>query len=326
MKAFWALIALLVLLAGGYFAVGAMGQMRAEAARSRAMAELEMAKAEQNAVRATAEAERAATQPNIIDAPPKADLVPEPSKPAAAAQTEPAEPVSTPDPVLGALEMVIESDLKPAPADTTDAKTAEVPASATAAAAPTTPATDAPAPAISTTGFKIEGVTVTPSKIEKKDDGSMLADDKFVIKGAGTQAQPYRVTWEMLATAEGTFDPRNKKRNVPEYIGMLHDKWVTVTGYVSFPLQVKEPRDLLAMLNQWDGCCIGVPPTPYDAIEVMLKKPITGEDVFAVAGGVTGKFQLKPYVVGDWLVGLYVMEEGSLKVMEYGAGSQNGGQ
>ena len=28
----------------------------------------------------------------------------------------------------------------------------------------------------------------------------------------------------------------------------------------------------LMMLNQWDGCCIGVPPTPYDAIEVKLKE------------------------------------------------------
>ena len=34
---------------------------------------------------------------------------------------------------------------------------------------------------------------------------------------------------------------------------------------------VGEVNEALVMLNQWDGCCIGVPPTPYDAVEVRLR-------------------------------------------------------
>jgi len=66
------------------------------------------------------------------------------------------------------------------------------------------------------------------------------------------------------------------------------------------------------MLNQWDGCCIGVPPTPYDAIEVTLANPANRTQRFAVEGRIVGKFTVDPYLVGDWLVGLYLLEDARL--------------
>ena len=74
------------------------------------------------------------------------------------------------------------------------------------------------------------------------------------------------------------------------------------------------------MLNQWDGCCIGVPPTPYDAIEATLDKVAVGDARFAVTGAVTGKFGVKPYIVGDWLVGLYTMENGTFNPKTFSGG------
>ena len=44
----------------------------------------------------------------------------------------------------------------------------------------------------------------------------------------------------------------------------LTSEHVEITGYVAFPMLMDEADELLVMLNQWDGCCIGVPPTPYD--------------------------------------------------------------
>jgi hypothetical protein len=81
---------------------------------------------------------------------------------------------------------------------------------------------------------------------------------------------------------------------------------------------VEQPRELLSMLNQWDGCCIGVPPTPYDAVEVHMKDVVSKEERLATYGSVEGTFAVKPYLAGDWLVGLYVMENAKLTVKEYG--------
>ena len=64
------------------------------------------------------------------------------------------------------------------------------------------------------------------------------------------------------------------------------------------------------MLNQWDGCCIGVPPTPYDAIEVKLLEPAKrgGRHASFNFGGVRGTFRVDPYLVENWLVGLYILD------------------
>ncbi len=50
-----------------------------------------------------------------------------------------------------------------------------------------------------------------------------------------------------------------------------------------------------------------------DAIEVRTADVIKGDDRFATFGTVEGTLQVKPYVVGDWLVGLFIMEDAALK-------------
>jgi hypothetical protein len=162
------------------------------------------------------------------------------------------------------------------------------------------------------------GFEVIPAKIEKKDDGSMMVDGKYLIKGEGTAEKPYVVPWDVLTSVEETFDPQSGKKKLPERVTMLDGKVVKFAGYVAFPLMMKEAKECLSMLNQWDGCCIGVPPTPYDAVEVSLSRTIKGEERFTTSGVVTGVFRVKPYLQGDWLIGLYVMEGGELKSRDFG--------
>jgi len=149
-------------------------------------------------------------------------------------------------------------------------------------------------------------------KIVKKSTGEMIVDDRYALKGDGSDATPYEITWEYLLSAQETYDPKKGKKKVPERLAMLDGKQVRITGYIAFPLMAQSPKELLAMLNQWDGCCIGVPPTPYDAIEVRLDKAATQEEKFTNYGSVQGVFKVTPYVVGEWLVGLYVMNEAKL--------------
>jgi len=143
-------------------------------------------------------------------------------------------------------------------------------------------------------------------------------DDKYVVKGEGTKAHPYEVSWDMLVSAQESYDPRQGRKKLPERLTMLNDKYLKITGYIAFPMFVERPQELLSMLNQWDGCCIGVPPTPYDAVEVHLAEPVTKDQRAAIYGVVTGKFGVKPYLAGDWLVGLYLIENAEFESKGFG--------
>jgi hypothetical protein len=153
----------------------------------------------------------------------------------------------------------------------------------------------------------------TGVKIVEREDGSRLINDRFVIRGAGTENDPYQVTWEFLVSASETYKPRLGQKNLPEALTIIDDKIVRITGFIAFPIMAQTADEMLVMLNQWDGCCIGVPPTPYDAIEVRLREPAEGENRLKVFGTVTGRFKIEPYLVKDWLIGLYTMSDAVVK-------------
>ena len=162
---------------------------------------------------------------------------------------------------------------------------------------------------------KIHDAKVVPGNIVPKKDaktGEMLlyADGKYEIRGLGTPESPYRVSWECLASASESYMPRLHENEIPQRIALLHGKVLEIDGYQAFPLMVSETKELIVMLNQWDGCCIGVPPTPYDAVEVKLLEPAKrgGRHAAFNFGGVRGTFRVDPYLVENWLVGLYILD------------------
>lgn len=174
------------------------------------------------------------------------------------------------------------------------------------------PAYTKPAAASSSSSTKPAVSGSGPAKLVKQDDGTTLVDDRFVIKGAGTKADPYRVTWEQLVSAQEVYQPRLNRKVIPDRVKMLDGKWVRISGYIAFPIMASSNDEMLMMLNQWDGCCIGVPPTPYDAIEVKLDKPAKGEERLRATGTVQGILRVDPYLVKDWLVSLYLMDNASV--------------
>ena len=165
----------------------------------------------------------------------------------------------------------------------------------------------------------IKDATVVPGNIvprpDAKSGGTLLyADGKYEIRGAGTAENPYRVSWECLASAQESYIPRLGEREIPQRVAMLHGKVVEIDGYLAFPLMVTETKELLVMLNQWDGCCIGVPPTPYDAIEVKLVDVAKrgGRHAMFNFGGIRGTLKVDPYLVENWLVGLYILDNAKM--------------
>jgi hypothetical protein len=113
---------------------------------------------------------------------------------------------------------------------------------------------------------KVVPGNIVPKKDAKTGEMLLYADGKYEIRGLGTPESPYRVSWECLASASESYMPRLQEREIPQRIALLHGKVLEIDGYQAFPLMVSETKELIVMLNQWDGCCIGVPPTPYDAI------------------------------------------------------------
>jgi len=154
---------------------------------------------------------------------------------------------------------------------------------------------------------------ILPSRFVKLADGDISVDDAWTVRGAGTNESPYEVSWEYLSSAQETYVPRLSEKKIPARIAFLHGKVVKISGYLAFPLVAPTSSECLAMLNQWDGCCIGIPPTPYDAIEVKLATELKGWKKHTINfGAITGVLKVEPYLVENWLVGLYLMEKSKI--------------
>lgn len=320
MRVFWVLIGLVAILAVSAIGYTFMRQGRTMDSLAQATA-AQVKAAEQEARLAAEVAATAAENEALRAAPPEtAKAQPTPPVPEAPAGVAPASaPEASPVTLPPATEPVVKPDAAaPVPDPAIAATPAPTPAATpTTAQGPTTPSGPIADPA------KIGEYEVAPGTVEHKPDGSLFVDGKYVVKGAGTPEDPFQVSWEQLTSAADSFDPQSGKKRIPQRVAMLHDKHVRISGYISFPLMVEEPRECLAMLNQWDGCCIGVPPTPYDALEVTLAKPASGNNRYAIAGNVTGVFQVKPYVMGNWLVGLYMLNRSKLEGTDFGGPAGN---
>ena len=243
-----------------------------------------------------------------------------PAKPAVApAAAMPAEAAPAPAPAPAAPSAPATPSASAASSAAATAGTASTPPAAQPAPAPSAPVVRA-ADAVNLgldhpiKEAKVIAGNIVPRKDEKTGEMLLYADGKYEIRGEGTATKPYRVSWECLASASETYVPRLQQREIPQRIAMLDGKVVEVEGYLAFPLMVSETKELLVMLNQWDGCCIGVPPTPYDAVEVKLTEPAKrgGKHASFNFGGVRGTLKVDPYLVENWLVGLYVMENAQM--------------
>ena len=161
---------------------------------------------------------------------------------------------------------------------------------------------------------EILGATVAPGKILRNPDGILIADEEFEISGAGTRESPYMISWNLLRSASKLYRPSLQERTIPQRIAMLDGAWVTVSGYLAFPLP-QDTSEMIIMLNQWDGCCIGLPPTPYDAIEVKLNQSAApGRRHVLKYGTVTGELVVEPYLIEEWLLGLYLMNNATVNM------------
>jgi hypothetical protein len=144
-------------------------------------------------------------------------------------------------------------------------------------------------------------------------DGSITLTDGTVIRGSGAADDPYTLSWALLRSVERTYQPRAGKDEFPEWIKKLDGQTVRIEGNTLLPVMSDSARELLVMQNPWDGCCIGIPPTPFDAIEVELVHDVDFGYETVGYGLVTGTFLVDPYVVDGWVLGVYLLKDASYK-------------
>jgi hypothetical protein len=227
-------------------------------------------------------------------------------------------PVVAPSPAPS-VAPVVPQPVAPSVAPSTAPSSAPSSAQASAKPQPSTEPTRPPAEVIAA-GAQFEpeipfiaNAEIIPSKFIKLADGAISVDDAWTIRGEGTAENPYEVSWEFLSSAQEDYMPRLGEKKLPARIAFLSGKRVKIGGYLAFPLVAPTSSECLLMLNQWDGCCIGIPPTPYDAVEVKLADSVKGWKRHTINfGSIEGTFKVEPYLVENWLVGLYMIEDAKL--------------
>ena len=146
---------------------------------------------------------------------------------------------------------------------------------------------------------------------ERLPDGSIrIMPLNKVIAGDGSADHPFLLSWDILASVEKEYEPRKGKTHLPAWLDVLNEKHVRIVGNTLVPVVASSTSELVMMQNPWDGCCIGVPPTPYDAIEVTLSHDVDFGNSAVGYGTLEGIFYLDPYVVDGWVLGLYIVEDG----------------
>lgn len=155
----------------------------------------------------------------------------------------------------------------------------------------------------------------TPDEITRRIDARTLElDGRFRITGNGRSDDPYRISWELLTSASAAIDAKRDALRPPPWVRLLDGTTIEISGYYSTPVRVPEARNLLLTLNRWDGCCIGLPPTPFDAIDVAMREPLAFKGLHVIRFGTfRGRLVVEPIAAAGFLLGLYRLEDATFE-------------
>jgi hypothetical protein len=152
---------------------------------------------------------------------------------------------------------------------------------------------------------------------ERLPDGTLRLDARFAVPGNGSEQDPFVLTWPLLASASETVDAAAGRLTPPPHIGFLSGQWVQISAFLAPPLWGETTSELLVMKNRWDGCCIGLPPTPFDCIEATLAAPVTLGAKHSISfGTVRGRLVVEAFTAGSFLIGLYRLESAQVEGMK----------
>ena len=156
--------------------------------------------------------------------------------------------------------------------------------------------------------------TRTPAEVTRRIDARTIElDGRFRAIGNGSPDDPYRISWELLTSAGPFVDPAQHALVPPPWVRALDGSFVEISAYYSTAVRATSASKVLLTLNRWDGCCIGLPPTPFDAIDASLASPLDMKGLHLFRFGTfRGRLVVEPFAAGSFLLGLYRLEDASL--------------
>lgn len=148
-----------------------------------------------------------------------------------------------------------------------------------------------------------------PFQPERLPDGTLRLDGRFIVPGSGSEQDPFVLSWPLLMSVSDTIDASAGRLVPPPHIAFLSGQWVQISAFLAPPLWGERTSELLVMKNRWDGCCIGLPPTPFDCVEATLATPVALGAKHSISfGTVRGRLVVEPFTAGSFLIGLYRLE------------------
>ncbi|MFZ9914727.1 MAG: hypothetical protein ACO3IB_05240 [Phycisphaerales bacterium] len=150
-----------------------------------------------------------------------------------------------------------------------------------------------------------------PEDIVRRIDARTLElDGRFRITGNGSAEDPYSIPWELLTSAMGIVSAESGALVAPPWVRLVDGTYVEISAYYSTPVRVRLATNVLLTLNRWDGCCIGLPPTAFDAIDAAMREPIDMKGLHLIRFGTfRGRLVVEPIAAGGYLLGLYRIED-----------------
>jgi hypothetical protein len=157
--------------------------------------------------------------------------------------------------------------------------------------------------------------TRNPSEIVRRiDERTLELDGRYRVTGNGSANDPYVISWELLTSASEFIDLAQDARTPPPWVRLLDGTYVQISGYYSTAVRVSVAKNLLLTLNRWDGCCIGVPPTPFDAIDIDMRKPLPMGGLHLIRFGTfRGQLRVEPVEAATYLLGFYRLEDATFE-------------
>jgi len=157
--------------------------------------------------------------------------------------------------------------------------------------------------------------TRNPSEVVRRiDERTVELDGRYRVTGNGSANDPYVISWELLTSASEFIDLAQGARTAPPWVRLLDGTYVQISGYYSTAVRVSVAKNLLLTLNRWDGCCIGVPPTPFDAIDVDMRTPLPMGGLHLIRFGTfRGQLRVEPVEAATYLLGFYRLEDATFE-------------
>jgi hypothetical protein len=157
--------------------------------------------------------------------------------------------------------------------------------------------------------------TRNPSDVVRRiDERTVELDGRYRVTGNGSANDPYVISWELLTSASEFIDLAQNARTPPPWVRLLDGTYVQISGYYSTAVRVSVAKNLLLTLNRWDGCCIGVPPTPFDAIDIDMRAPLPMGGLHLIRFGTfRGQLRVETVEAASYLLGFYRLEDATFE-------------